>query len=215
VVGAVVSAPVAIEARLRSEQPVAGAPACPCPIGWSGAGAEPTPAGTATDRAVAASSFGREHGRRVSRRASPVQPGLGRFAAVVGRRATRPLATARPRRWAVATFARALERAKVTALSPGVGASTPEWGPFRTLNWTLNAKSRPHASGKRSGGGRKTYRLAGETGKWRGPESNRGHHDFQAVASGALRRRKPHKNAVDGGAGARPVPADAGRCAWV
>jgi hypothetical protein len=33
-------------------------------------------------------SFGREHGRRVSRRASPVPPGLGRFAAAGGRRAT-------------------------------------------------------------------------------------------------------------------------------
>jgi hypothetical protein len=57
--------------------------------------------------------------------------------------------------------------------------------------------------------------LCGGFWKWRGPESNRGHHDFQAVAVGVLRRRKPHKDAVDGGAGARPVPADAGRCAWV
>jgi hypothetical protein len=89
------------------------------------------------------SSFGGDHGRRVSRRASPVQRGLGRspqseVVAPPGR-----WLTARPCRWAVATFARALERAKVTVLSPAVGASTPEWGPFRTLNWTLNAESRP------------------------------------------------------------------------
>jgi hypothetical protein len=44
------------------------------------------------------SSFGREHGRRVRRRASPLPPGLGRFAAAGGRRATRPLPNARPRR---------------------------------------------------------------------------------------------------------------------
>jgi hypothetical protein len=43
-------------------------------------------------------SFGREHGRRVRRRASPLPPGLGRFAAAGGRRATRPLPNARPRR---------------------------------------------------------------------------------------------------------------------
>jgi hypothetical protein len=99
------------------------------------------------------SSFGREHGRRVSRRASPAQPGLGRFAQseVV---APPGDATVRPRRWAVATFARALERAKLTASSPGCGSSTPEWGPFRTLNWTLNAESHPQrertAAGRRA-----------------------------------------------------------------
>jgi hypothetical protein len=53
--------------------------------------------------------------------------------------------------WAVASFARALERAKVAVLSPGVGASAPEWGPFRTLNWTLNAESRPQRERRAAG----------------------------------------------------------------
>ena len=90
-----------------------------------------------------ASSFGRQHGRRLSRRASPCrlgsvvspQPGGRRPKAVADRPATPPGRSA--------TFARALERAKVAVLSPGVGASTPDWGRFRTLNWTLNAESRP------------------------------------------------------------------------
>jgi hypothetical protein len=68
-------------------------------------------------------------------------------------------------------------------------------------------------SEERPSAGHKTSLLAGKTWKWRGPESNRGHHDFQAIASGALRRQKPHNNAVDAGAGAWGVPADAGRCA--
>jgi len=76
-------------------------------------------------------------------------------------------------------------------------------------------KPASNATRERPDGGHKTRGIAGKTEKWRGPESNRGHHDFQAVASGALRRRKPHRNAVVGGAGARPVPADARRCAWV
>jgi hypothetical protein len=157
------------------------------------------------------SSFDREHERRASRRASPLRPGLGCFAAARGRRATPGrLRTPGQVAWALATFARALERAKVAVLSPGVGASTPEWGQFRTLNWTLNA---PNASGERPHSGHKTRRLTGKTGKWRGPESNRGHHDFQAVATGALRRQNPHSNAVQAGAGARRVPEDAGRCA--
>jgi hypothetical protein len=104
-------------------------------------------------------SFGREHWRRVRRRASPVPPALGRFAAGGGRRATpgrrRPPGHAA---WAVATFARALERAKVAVLSPDVGASTPEWGPFRTLNWTLNAESRPQ--GERRAAGRRAQNPA-------------------------------------------------------
>jgi hypothetical protein len=42
-----------------------------------------------------------------------------------------------------------------------------------------------------------------------------GHHNFHAVTGGALRRQKARDNAADAAAGARPVPADAGRCAWV
>jgi hypothetical protein len=55
----------------------------------------------------------------------------------------RPLAAPGQVAWAVATFARALERAKVAVLPPDVGASTPEWGLFRTLNWTLTPKAVP------------------------------------------------------------------------
>jgi hypothetical protein len=82
------------------------------------------------------SSFGRERGRGASRRATTVQPGLSFFAAAGGRRATRPCRAPGHTAWAVATVARALERAKVAALSQGLRASTPESGPFRTLNWT-------------------------------------------------------------------------------
>jgi hypothetical protein len=129
------------------------------------------------------SSFGREHGRRVRRRASPVQPGLGRFAAAGGSRATPgPLATAGPRAWAVATFARALERAKVAVLSPGVGASTPDRGPFRTVNWTLNAESRPQRERRAARLRAQKPSISRQNPKWRGPESNRGHHDFQSCA---------------------------------
>jgi hypothetical protein len=96
-------------------------------------------------------SFGREHRRRVSRRGSPVPPGLGRFATAGGRRAT-------PGRWrtpghaplVLATFARALTRATSPSRHQAWTPPTPEWGRFRTLNWTLNAKSRPQRE-RRSG----------------------------------------------------------------
>jgi hypothetical protein len=96
-------------------------------------------------------SFGREHGRRARRRRRPC-----RLASVVS---PQPEVVAPPGRWrppgqvawAVATFGRALERANVAVLSPGVGASTPEWGPFRTLNWTLNAESRPQRERRAAG----------------------------------------------------------------
>jgi hypothetical protein len=96
-------------------------------------------------------SFGRKHGRRARRRRRPC-----RLASVVS---PQPEVVAPPGRWrppgqvawAVATFGRALERANVAVLSPGVGASTPEWGPFRTLNWTLNAESRPQRERRAAG----------------------------------------------------------------
>jgi hypothetical protein len=44
------------------------------------------------------------------------------------------------------------------SLSPSVGASTPEWRPFRTLNWTLNAESRPER--ERRAAGRRTQNPA-------------------------------------------------------
>jgi hypothetical protein len=72
-------------------------------------------------------SFGREHGRRLRWRASPLRPGLGRFAAAGGRRAT-PACWRPPGQvaWAFASFAPG-ERAKspsshqVWSLYPGMG----------------------------------------------------------------------------------------------
>jgi hypothetical protein len=67
----------------------------------SGSNTSPPAAAAATSRLrhrPLRPSFGFEHGRRLRRRAWPVRPGLGRFAAAGGRRATRPLPTARPRR---------------------------------------------------------------------------------------------------------------------
>jgi hypothetical protein len=90
-----------------------------------------------------------------------------------------------------------------------VEASYP--GRFRTMNWAPNAEAAPNASGERPAGGPNPG-ISRLNGEWRGPESNRGHHDFQAVAIAASRRHKPHKRADDALASAWLVPVDADRC---
>jgi hypothetical protein len=102
--------------------------------------------------------------------------------------------------------------AKVAVLSPGVGASTPEWGQFRTLNWTLNAKSRPQCERRAAGRWAQNPRISRQNREWRGPESNWRHHDFQAVAAGVS---MPQSHAVFGQRVAAAVPADSRRSAWV
>jgi hypothetical protein len=83
-------------------------------------------------------SIGVERGGGVA-----VQPGVGRFAAARGRRAI-PGRWRTPGRaaWRSRTFAWVLDRAKAAVLSPRWKLLTQEWGPFRTLNWTPNLKSR-------------------------------------------------------------------------
>jgi hypothetical protein len=70
-----------------------------------------------------------------------------------------------------------------------VEASYPGTGTVRTVNWTPDAKAAPNASESGLSAGIEPPPLAGKTEKWRGPEPNRGHHDSQAVAGRALRRR--------------------------
>jgi hypothetical protein len=80
-------------------------------------------------------SIGGERGGGVA-----VKPGLGRFAAARGRRAT-PGRWRMPSRapWRSPTFAWAL---KVAVSSPGWKPLTQEWGRFWTVNWTPNAETR-------------------------------------------------------------------------
>jgi hypothetical protein len=148
----------------------------------SGSNTSPPAAAAATSRfrhRPLRPSFGFEHGRRLRRRASPVRPGLGRFAAAGGRRATRPLATARPSRLGGRDPCLGARASQGRRLVTRCGSSTPQWGSFRTLNWTLNAESRPQRERRAAGRRPQNPAISRQNREVASPESNRGHHDFR------------------------------------
>jgi hypothetical protein len=75
----------------------------------------------------------------------------------------RPLANARPRRPALRTCAWAQASQKPPSCYPMRKLLPPQWGQFRTVNWTLNAENRPQPSERAPGRAAINRRLAGKT----------------------------------------------------
>jgi hypothetical protein len=124
-----------------------------------------------------------------------VQLGVGRLAAARGRRPTRgrwrpPGRPARRSR----TFAWQLDRAKVGVLSPAWKPATQEWGRFRTVNWTPNPENRPQCERNAAARRAQNPPISRQMEEWRGPESNRGHHDFQGCCVRLAELEKPLQN---------------------
>jgi hypothetical protein len=149
-------------------------------------------------------------GLRASRRRT-VPPGLNRFVAA-------PRCPAQRSRWLMPGRA-ARRREPSLELSRRLvticGGSYPGMGTVSDIELDSNRRNPPPTRAKSARAAAINPPISRQNVEWRGPESNRGHHDFQAVAIAASRRQKPHKHADHALASAWLVPVDAVRCVGV